>query len=197
MRNFEINKFKTNEKNIFVILVFSFLIFSGIANKTQAQEFKAGDNVLSLGLGIGSSLDHSGYTSQLPGFSINFEHGQWDVDGPGNISIGGYLGFKSFKYENYYYTEKINYTIIGVRSAYHFNMIKVDHLDVYGGLMLSYNILNYSYSGSDIYSGNDDDNSIGVSLYAGGRYYLANNIAAFLELGYGVAYLNIGGSYKF
>jgi hypothetical protein len=185
------------KRNFFSLLALFTLIFSGIVNNTMAQEFKSGDNVLSLGLGIGSSLGHSGYSSQMPGFSLSYEHGQWDVDGPGNISLGGYIGFKSFKYENIYYTEKLNYTIIGIRSAYHFNMIKVDHLDVYGGLMLSYNIASYSFSGSDIYTGSEDDNSMSLSLYCGARYYLSSNMAAFMELGYGVSILNIGGSYKF
>src|SRR6185369_6496127 len=137
---------------IFFAFIFLFaVILTGITSKTFGQEFKNGDNVLSLGLGIGSSLGSAGFTSQSPGISLQYEHGQWDAGGPGTISIGGFLGFKSYRYEAryypYYYSQKYNYTIIGIRSAYHFNMINVDHLDVYAGLMLSYNILSYTYDG--------------------------------------------------
>jgi len=176
------------------------LLATAFIGSASAQEFKTGDNVLSLGLGIGSTLGSYGYSSQTPAISIQYEHGQWDVGGPGTISLGGYLGFKSFKYESFDYSEKWNYTVIGIRSAYHYNGLKVEHLDVYGGLMLSYDIVSYSFESSnplwDPYKG-DYANSIGLSLYVGGRYYFSSNISGFLELGYGVSYLNIGGCYKF
>jgi len=38
---------------------------------------------------------------------------------------------------------------------------------------------------------------VGLSLYIGGRYFFTDNIAALVELGYGVAYLNIGIAIKF
>ena len=189
------------KRNFLALIFLLSIILSGTVYKSSAQEFKTGDNVLSLGLGIGSSLGSSGYSSQSPGISLQFEHGQWEVGGPGTISLGGFLGFKSYKYEYLYYpynySQKYSYTVIGIRSAYHFNMIQAQHLDVYAGLMLSYNLVSYSYSGPSIYNGSHDNSYLGLSLYAGGRYYFTDNIAAFLELGYGVAYLNIGGSYKF
>lgn len=189
-------------KKVFVVpVVVSILILTGMGSKSHAQEFKAGDNVLSLGIGLGSSLGGYSYSSQTPAISIQFEHGQWDVGGPGTISLGGYLGFKSFKYEQaYFYSQKWSYTVIGIRSAYHYNELKVDHLDVYGGLMLSYNILSYTFKSDNIiydHYGADYGSAFGLSLYIGGKYYFTNNIAGFLELGYGISYATIGGSYKF
>ena len=38
---------------------------------------------------------------------------------------------------------------------------------------------------------------LGTQAFVGSRYFFNDNIAAFAELGYGLAYLNIGGTYKF
>ncbi len=35
------------------------------------------------------------------------------------------------------------------------------------------------------------------SFFIGGRYYFSDSMAAMLELGYGVAYLNLGVAFKF
>jgi hypothetical protein len=187
------------------------LIMFASFNKASAQAFNTGDNVLGLGIGLGSSLGGSyGYSSQTPGISLQFEHGQWSVGGPGVISLGGYLGYKSFSYDggyliypavNYTYTQKWNYTVIGIRSAYHYNGINSKDWDVYGGAMLSYNILSYKYSSSNptydyLYNGSYGS-VIYLSLYVGGRYFFSDNVAAFAELGYGISYFSIGGAFKF
>ena len=71
-------------------------------------------------------------------------------------------------------------------------------LDVYGGLMLSYNYLRYT---NDLPSGydnrNDYNSGISASLFIGARYFFTDKFAVYTELGYGVSYLNIGGSLKF
>ena len=189
-------------KRVFIITaVRCLIILSALSNQSSAQEFKTGDNVLSLGIGLGSSLGGYSYSSQTPAISIQFEHGQWEVGGPGTISLGGYLGFKSFKYEHaYYYSQKWSYTVIGIRSAYHYNGLKVDHLDVYGGVMLSYNVLNYTFKSDNLLYDNyhgDYPSAFGFTLYIGGKYYFTNNIAGFLELSNGISIATIGGSYKF
>ncbi|MEO5569782.1 MAG: hypothetical protein ABIT08_07655 [Bacteroidia bacterium] len=194
------------------------LLFAVAAMSTvYAQEapFQKGTNVISAGLGLGSALG-SGYSSSsnTPGLSASYEHGVWTVGGPGVISLGGYLGFKGYKYEyvgtgyyfpsTYIYTvsQKWNYTVIGVRSAYHYNGLESDEWDLYGGAMLSYNIVNYEYSDNDpynsvSYNSENYDNNIYFTLYIGGRYFFSKSWGAYAELGYGVSYLNIGASYKF
>lgn len=82
----------------------------------------------------------------------------------------------------------------------HFTGIDKENLDLYAGLMASYNLLNYSYEdNSGFNSGNTGNfgNAAGLTLFAGARYYFSDNLAAFAELGYGVAYLNLGISLKF
>jgi hypothetical protein len=169
-----------------------------------AQEFVKGTNVVSAGIGLGSSvLSYSG-ASQSPGLSVQYERGIWEL-GPGVISLGGYAGYKGYSYSgsfsNYSYSEKWHYTVIGVRSAYHYNGLDVKNLDVYGGVMLSYNLLSYSVSdntGVGHYTGTGSYGSTaGFSIYVGGRYYFTDNLAALAELGYGVSFLNLGIALKF
>jgi hypothetical protein len=92
--------------------------------------------------------------------------------------------------------------MIGFRSAYHYNGLESDKFDVYGGLMLSYNINSYSYENNDpyypdSYSGGSYGNSLYLTGFVGGRYFFSSNFGGYVELGYGVSFFNIGASYKF
>lgn len=176
------------------------------AASVNAQAFEAGTNVISGGIGIGSSLA-SGFTygSQSPGFSLGYDRGIWEA-GPGVISLGGYLGLKTFKYgfvdnNGFAYSYKWNYTIIGVRGAYHFTGLQVENLDLYAGVMIAYDNLNFKYTDnagvSYTTNAGSYNSGLGVSIFAGARYYFAGNLAVFGELGYGVSILGIGLSYKF
>lgn len=171
----------------------------------HSQVFEKGTNVVSAGIGLGSSiLSYSG-ASQSPALSLQYERGVWDIGGPGVISLGGYLGYKGYSYSGseggYDFSEKWHYTIVGVRSAYHYNGLKLENIDLYAGVMLSYNVLSYSYSdnaGTGGFSGTGSYGStVGFSVYAGGRYFFTDHIGALAELGFGAAYLNIGLAAKF
>jgi hypothetical protein len=171
----------------------------------HAQSFQKGTNIISAGIGLGSSLGNFTSSSSMPAFSLQYERGVWDIGGPGVISLGGYAGIKNFKYSGksgeFSYSEKWNYTIIGIRSAYHYNGIKSDKLDVYGGIMLSYNILSFHYEdnsgNSNTFDNGNYGSAAGFTLYIGGRYFFSPNIGAFAELGYGVSYLTLGLAFKF
>ena len=70
--------------------------------------------------------------------------------------------------------------------------------------MFGYEIVNSSSwvdDNSDLYdydySIKVDSNGLILAGHLGARYYLSDNFAAVLELGYGVAYANIGVSYRF
>lgn len=174
------------------------------ANAAWSQSFEKGTKVASLGIGIGSSMGNFDYSSQIPGISLMYEQGIADAGNVGVIGVGGYVGFKSFNYDftagSISSESKWNYTIIGIRGAFHFTGIQNDKLDLYAGLMASYNILNYTYSdnsGQTTSTGGNFGNSAGVTLFVGTRYYLTDNFAVFGELGYGVAYLNLGAAFKF
>ncbi|WP_149274465.1 hypothetical protein [Pareuzebyella sediminis] len=157
-----------------------------------AQEFGQGTNVINAGIGLGGDFDVYRGPSESPGFSVSYERGIWEVGGPGVISLGGYLGFKAYKYDN---DDRWRYTIIGVRGAYHFLGLDVDNLDVYGGVMASYNILSYDNDTYDAFG--DFSSRPGGTVFVGGRWYFTEAFGVFAEAGYGAAFLTAGASLRF
>lgn len=162
------------------------------AHFTFAQAFQKETNVLNAGVGFGTNL--GGLGNARPAVSISFEHGTWDIGGPGVISLGGYLGNTGYSYKSAGYKQTWNYTVVGVRSAYHYNGIENPKLDVYGGVMLSYNIASYKAEGYD--GPNNFGGGLGFSGFVGGRYFFNQKLGIYAELGYGVSTLNAGVAFK-
>lgn len=169
----------------------------------KAQSFTKESGIISAGIGLGSSL-YSGTGSGRPAISANFEKGMWETGDFGVISLGGYIGNTGYK-DTYrsgsYLSEyKWNYTIVGARSAFHYSQLNNDKFDVYGGLMLSYNIVSYKYTDNDPYYdydyGNSSSSGIGLTGYVGGRYNFSEKLAVYTELGYGVSTLSFGLSFR-
>ena len=177
-----------------------FVLFS-IPLSGYTQPFIKGDKVINVGLGIGSTLySGTGYKMGVPPLSASFEIGVTEL-GPGIIGVGGYFGLSSYKWEDSFggsnYGWKYSNTIIGARGNYHYNF--VEKLDTYAGLMLGYNFINSKEIGNWPYGYDYSVNSSYFiwSIYIGGRYYFSDSFAAMLELGYGIAWLNIGVAFKF
>jgi hypothetical protein len=93
----------------------------------------------------------------------------------------------------------------GVRGAYHFSKhlnLKTDKLDLYGGVFLGYLFANSKVleAPSGYYAGYYNNYSYGstvrLGLFGGARYYFTDKVAAFGELGYGIAPLSIGVTFK-
>ena len=180
-------------------VILLFILPLTICISARSQTYKAGDNIVSVGLGFGGSLGNYGGSTQSPEINAQYERGIWEV-GPGVISIGGYLGYKSYKYSDANTTVKQDYTIVGGRGAYHFTGLNIDHLDVYGGIMISYDhsSLSYTYNnGTGNSSYNPSGSGVEVSPFVGGRYYFAGGLGAYAELGFGVNNFNTGLCYRF
>lgn len=184
-------------------LLFISAVALSLSVKAQSPTFSESDLVFNAGIGIGTSL-YSGsyYRSTLPPLSISVEYGLQEdfLTDDLTLGIGGYLGVAGSKYEHKYpggrYGYKYNYTVIGIRGAVHYPI--VDKLDTYGGLMLGYNIVSFKEVGDfPAFDYSDSVNShMAFSIYVGGRYYFTDNFAAMAELGYGIAYLNLGVALK-
>lgn len=167
-----------------------------IASVVHAQQFKKGTTTANVGVGLGTALGGMG-TAKLA-LSASVDHGMWDIGGPGVVGLGGYVGTTGYKYSDQGYTAKWNYFIVGARGTYHYNGFSdVPNLDVYGGAMLAYNIVNYSTDGNDQGLSGSYGSGIGLSGFLGGRWFFSDNIGAYAELGYGVSVLNIGATLKF
>jgi hypothetical protein len=169
----------------------------------QAQEspesmFNKGDKVINLGIGIGNTL-YSGsyYTRGVPPISLSYEQGIVDgVFDKGVIGIGGYVGYTSYKYDYLGWGYKYSNIIIGAGGLFHYPLVK--KLDTYAGILLGYNIATSTEFGTD--PGLDFDATSGgivFSGFVGARYYFTESIAAFAQLGYGIAYLTFGVSFRF
>lgn len=167
-----------------------------IAVAVQAQQFQNGTTTANAGIGFGTAL--GGLGKSRPAISVSVDHGIWDVGGPGVISLGGYIGNTGYRYTDLGFTAKWNYTIIGVRGAYHYNgFTNTPELDLYGGVMLGYNIAKYSSDSTNDSFANSYGSGVGLTGFIGGRWFFTEQVGAYLELGYGVSSLNAGITYKF
>ncbi|MCE5347236.1 MAG: hypothetical protein LLG13_13250 [Bacteroidales bacterium] len=164
-----------------------------IAVTASAQNtFNKGDKVLNLGLGIGNAIHTGSYYSGGVAMSGSFEVGIIDhvFDDKSSIGVGGYIGYASSKYKFSSYNYRLSDLILSSKGAFHYQL--VDKLDTYAGLLVGFrfgydNDPDYDYATSNL---------IGAG-FAGARYYFNDNFAAMAEIGYGIAYLNLGIALKF
>lgn len=184
---------------LFIVLIFLSLTIV----EAQESTFGKGDKVINLGIGIGSTLyTGSGYTNKFPPVSASFEYCIKDgIAKKGSIGVGGYVGYTSAKWK---YTIggdewgwKYTNIIVGARGTFHYPLL--EKLDTYGGLLIGYDIISSKEFGTfgTSYYGSADASSPIWSMFIGGRYYFNDNIAGMVELGYGIAYLNLGVAFKF
>ncbi len=166
----------------------------GMATAASAQTFENGSKVVNLGVGIGSSY----------GFpvSVSYEQGIMDIGSDQSIGVGGYVGM-GFDSDDYTYVT-YNYTNIFLAAAGNYHYTGVDKFDFYAGIRLGYNVASANANWIDA----DDEDLYGdlysasaggfiYTAHVGARYYFNDSFAANAELGYGIAYLNVGVSYKF
>jgi hypothetical protein len=161
---------------------------------TPNTVFNKGDQVLNIGLGIGNKL-YSGnyYQSKFPPVSAYYEFCVKDelFNASSSFGVGGFLGITGAKSGYTNNTWRYTSFILGPRAAIHYQFL--EKFDTYGGLMLGYNIVSTKWTGE----GEGGNNTASVSgfawsLFVGGRYYLSDKLAALVELGYGISYVNVG-----
>lgn len=175
-----------------ISLLIAFFAFAFILN---AQNYDVGDMNVSLGIGAGSSVSGE---LKLPPTSFSFEYGVAE-----NIGVGVFAGIATakddFKLSNgKAYRWDYQHIMFGVRGAYHF--YSQDNLNIYAGINSGLNIASAEYSSDDIAKSFVDDVDVGgfvYSIFGGARYYFTDMIGGYAELGYGVAYLNIGLTARF
>jgi hypothetical protein len=180
-------------------LVLSIIAVVFAVSQLVAQDptFMAGDKVLNVGIGLGSSW-YSGtyYSLTFPPINASLEVGVKDgVLEKGAIGVGGLVGYSGYKYE--YSTAKWTYTnfILGARGYFHYPL--VNKLDTYTGLMLGYNIATEKWQGTGSAPVGESWGGFVWSWFIGGRYYIKESFALMAELGYGSYYLNLGVAFKF
>lgn len=171
------------------------------------QKFNKGDQFISASYGLGTIgvnwtdvySAYSNYSSMTFGpVGLYYEKAITEKIGIGKIGLGGSLNFlrnnTSYAFSNTSNTINISQMAIAVRGAYHFDFNN-EKLDPYAGVGLVFS--HFSYKSSVSNSNFSFGSPLGTQAFVGTRYYFTENIAAFGELGYGLAYLNVGGTFKF
>ena len=172
----------------------------------QAPSFAKGTIGVNLGLGLGIGYGYGygfgGSTQSSPAISLSVEKGIVDGIGPGVISVGGLVGYKSYSYtwdmlgDNY--KDTWNNIYIAARSAYHYNFTDNPKVDTYAGVSLAARIMRYSTNYPDNSIGNyANATSLEAGIFLGGRYLFTDKLGAFAELGYDMSYLKLGLTSKF
>ncbi len=190
---------KTKFAKSLIGIAAAFFLLTMSSLQAKSQIFAVGDKDINLGIGFGATwYSGAGYKTTIPPVSASLDIGLKDDIGPGVLGIGGYVGFSSYKWEySYVYTYGYKYTtfILGARGTYHMEFI--DKLDTYGGLLLGFRLVSDKYFGDVGYTWSSGVGSgLAYSFFVGGKYFLADNIAIFGELGYGIAYLTIGATIR-
>jgi hypothetical protein len=186
--------------------IFLALFLTGwIMSSAHAQDvFTKGDKIVNLGIGFGSYLGGTGYKQSFLPISASYEQGVVSglLDGKASIGVGGYLAYTAneweTKYGNLNFGYKYTYFIFGARGLFHYQF--VDKLDTYAGLMLGYNVINGKDFGDDLAANlipASTSSGFTYSGFIGARYYFSDKTAAFAELGYGIAALELGIAIKF
>ena len=198
---------KTKVKILASALMAITLMFASVSSK--ADVFGEGAKLLNVGIGVGSAYQFPGSSSSFPPLHASFEYGVTE-----NISIGALVGYTASTYDatkglsgfnnTYAYTWNFTYFLVGLRGAYHYEVN--DKTDLYGGLMLGWDVATVSLTSGDPNIGNLNSlfnsvkpNAGGFSLgiYGGARYMFTDHVGAFAELGYSIAFLSVGGTLKF
>ena len=182
------------KKIILLLIVTALFIMQGNAQNT----FNKGDKVVNLTVGLGNRLYSGGaYSKITPALAGSFEVGVKDelFDENSSLGVGGYIGYTGAEYNfGSGYGWKYTDLVIGARGSVHYQFI--ENLDSYAGVMLGYDIVSSKTFGSGTFVGNATASGFDFALYAGGRYYFTERIAGVLELGYGIAYFNVGVAIK-
>ncbi len=206
-------------KTLKLALALSLLMFAPAA-ALNAQVFDKGVTAINLGIGLGGTRYSylNAYNSDYktsPTLIASIEHGVASVDGIGAIGVGGLFANKSVRYKHtsqsgsylYDYDQKWSNTVVGLRGTIHLNeILESDKFDLYGGVMLGYNIGSYKDKSTVTHNGVTTDYSdnyhyklsfVTWSTFIGGRYLFTDHLGAYLEVGYGASYLNLGLTAKF
>jgi hypothetical protein len=182
-----------------IIIILSLVLSICIINASaQESMFKKGDVVLNGTVGFGSVLFSGlGYATSFPPVAASLEYGILDkVIDKGSIGVGGYFGYSAYKWEYAGWGWKYSNIIIGARGALHYPLIA--NLDTYTGLLVGFNIRTATEFGpsNPLYGYSPTGSGPAWSWFLGGRYYFTKNLAALGEIGYGIAWVNIGIAYK-
>lgn len=159
----------------------------GISTAASAQNFGLGDQTITATIGLGG-----GYGTPI---AVSYEKAVVDLGSDWLIGVGAFAGFSSYSesYSSYKYT----YSNIFLAGEGNFHYCGFSKWDLYTGLRLGYNIVSGSWNDSS-YTGDSSlsTSSLIYTTHIGANYALNNTWSINAELGYGLASLSLGVTYK-
>lgn len=170
-------------KNLSKFLCLVALVSSASLASAQAR-YEKGDMLLNLGIGLGYYYGNGG----VP-LIASLEFTASDV-----VTVGPYFSYTSRGYSGFRYT----FMDFGVRGSYHFSElfeIRNEKLDIYGGANLGYAVSSITYDNAT-YNDNIYPSRVQFGLHAGARYFFSEKVAGHGELGFGLAPLALGITFK-
>ncbi|MDH5681666.1 MAG: hypothetical protein OEZ36_08765 [Spirochaetota bacterium] len=181
-----------------LIFILTFLLSIGLATKDLSAKGNKGidDGDLVIYTGVGYGLMGMYADMVIPPLSVGIDYCV-KFGGKHPVTFGGMFGFAQSEYVSFSTTYTYNYYIAGFRGAYHFTeMVKVDGLDLYAGMMIGYNIVDWAISGASAWGYTAGGSYVIWGVYGGVRYYFTDNIGVYAEGGYGVGFVNAGLAFK-
>ena len=180
------------------IALMIFIAFNSLqAGDDVPAAFKQGDRLMGLKLALGSVF------GSRAGFVVSGEYGLKDhfikIEGlPNSLGIGGSFGYSSFTefvfpWGNYFYQ---NYLFLG-SAFWHVDVFEKRQIDTYLRANLGINIDASSSPGAGAPGRDSTYGGLVFGLSLGGRYYFTQNLAAAMELGFGMGNIRLGVDYKF
>lgn len=173
-----------------------------VANPLEAGDnipaaFKQGDRLLGMKLALGSV-----FGSRI-GFVISGEYGLKDnlikINGlPNSLGVGGSFGYSAFTefvfpWGDYSYQ---NYLFLG-SAFWHVDVFKRPKIDTYLKANLGINIDSSSKPGAGAPGHDSTYGGLVFGISLGGRYYFMPNLAAAMEIGFGMGNIRLGVDYRF
>ena len=200
---------KTAMKRLFLLC-----ILTGTCLFSHAQ-YNAMPSVVSLTVGFGNLLYGRDYQTTVPPLLASYEfEGMPQAFGVKELSIGfgGCAGFMAVRSTSVYgkatLHSHISEMLVALKVTGHYRLLPIDELDTYGAVLLGWGIAgsvnNWEGDPETIAIakslGWEHRENIGgpfIGIMAGCRYWFTPQLAGNVEIGYGPAFLNIGGSYRF
>jgi len=182
-----------------ILLAILLLAAMHSVSMAQSSAYSSDDNLLNLGIGVGTPFFGSGYSASIPvNPTISYEKGITDA-----ISVGAAASYARSSYSFSGFDSSAPYTIketaiyVGARASYHLGGLLDlgSDVDLYGGISAGYVIVNVSDNQGGFAA---TASGAGYGLFAGGKYFFAPSVGVYAQIGYeSLSYLNVGVAFKF
>lgn len=179
-----------------LIYVFSMACFFMTFTVDAQTPMVKGTNIAMIGAGIGG-YGSSYYSTVSPTIAASYVRGIVDDLGPGNLSVGGTVAFKSGRLNGLWSDVKWNYFALSARASYHPHFVKSDKFDAYAGIGLGYYKSTSTVAGYDYAATFGSTSVVAFNAHIGARYFFTDQFAAWAEIGNNLSLLSVGAAMKF